>query len=389
MDDATARTRSIGRRMATVKPSAAPRRGTTPRSSKKGAEPQVSPARWAGVALVMTAILAASMLAMLSPSDPGNAAQPGIVAGSSPSPVPSVLDDRVPTAKPTIVSPAEGITDEVDIDVVAQVPDDPLPRNMLTLVVLSGDEEIGQKARPALGGRVTVKGVRLVENSLNELTVALKTDAGVMGPSSDPVMLTHDEDAPGVVIVSPEDGHTTLDKTVEVTVASEAGAEVRISNKKADFGPARFSLGPAGEGSKTVRLAYGTNVIVVESEDQAGNSIRPKKVRVTRTDLRPQIVLKKAPKSLRKSTLPKAITLKVEVTDKKGKPMADATVDFTLGAAGYPGDTGSKTTDAEGRASWTTEVPWSDSLRTTIPVTVTATSASGESIKADWDIVLK
>lgn len=375
--------------MATAKPSAAPRRSTTPRGSKKGAEPQVSPARWAGVALVMTAILAASMLAMLSPSDPGTATQPGIVAASSPSPVPSVLDDRVPIAKPAIVSPAEGITDEVDIDVVAQVPDEPLPRNMLTLVVLSGDEEIGHKAKPALGGRVTVKGVRLVANSVNELTVALKTNTGVLGPSSDPVMLTHDEDAPGLTIVSPEDGYTTLEKTIEVTVASEAGAEVRISNKKADFGPAKFNLGPAGEGSKTVRLAYGRNVIVVESEDQAGNSVAPKKVRVIRTDLRPQIVLTKAPKSLRKSALPKEITLKVVVTDLKGKPMPDATVDFTLGAAGYPGDTGSKTTDAEGRASWTTEVPWSDSLRPTIPVTVTATSASGDPVKEDWNIVLK
>ncbi len=226
-------------------------------------------------------------------------------------------------------------------------------------------------------------------NSVNELTVALKTDAGVLGPSSDPVMLTHDEDAPGLTIVSPEDEYTTLEKTIEVTVASEAGAEVRISNKKADFGPAKFNLGPAGEGSKTVRLDYGRNVIVVESEDQAGNSVAPKKVRVIRTDLRPQIVLTKAPKSLRKSALPKEITLKVVVTDLKGKPMADATVDFTLGAAGYPGDTGSKTTDAEGRASWTTEVPWSDSLRPTIPVTVTATSASGDPVKEDWNIVLK
>ena len=121
---------------------------------------------------------------------------------------------------------------------------------------------------------------------------------------------------------------------------------------------------------------------------QAGN-LRSKKVRVIRTDLRPQIVLKNPPRSLRKSTLPKEVTLKVVVTDKKGDPMPDATVDFTLGAAGYPGDTGSKTTDSDGRASWTTEVPWSDSLRDTIPVTVTATPPSGDSAKESLDITLK
>ena len=163
---------------------------------------------------------------------------------------------------------------------------------------------------------------------------------------------------------------------------------MRISNNAAGWGPVPLNAGPNGERSKSVLLAYGKNVIWVESEDQAGN-LRSKKVRVIRTDLRPQIVLKNPPRSLRKSTLPKEVTLKVVVTDKKGDPMPDATVDFTLGAAGYPGDTGSKTTDSDGRASWTTEVPWSDSLRDTIPVTVTATSPSGDSAKESLDITLK
>ncbi len=332
----------------------------------------------------MIAILAAIVLAVLSPSDPAAPGQAGAIELASPAPLPSVLAVGVPTAKPSIVTPEEGRTHEIDINVVVEVPEEELPRKLLTLVVLSGDTEIGSKENPKLGTVETVKGARLLEGVVNEVTVALKTEAG-LGPRSDPVLVTHDEDAPTVAITSPEDGLETWAKAIMLTGTSEAGAKVRISNKAAGWGPKQVRAGPTGEFEMSVRVEIGKNVIAVVSEDEVKQK-RRKEVRVTRLDGRPTLTVTQKPGRLKRSSLPTEITVKVEVTNDKGEKMSDATVDFTLGSQGYPGRTGSAVTGANGKATWETDVPWSDSLQTSIPVTVTATSPSGDTAKETWDI---
>ena len=188
--------------MASAKSAPGARRSTPTRGSKSGDETQVSPARWAGVALVMLAILAAIVLAVLSPSDHDTGRQPGTVVGSSPSPAPSPgaspADGRVPTSRPSINS-APTLTAEVEIPVVVQIPaDEKLPRKLLTLVLLRGDEEIGSLKKFKLGQETTVY-ARLIEGGVNEITAALRTEAG-LGPQSDPVLVTQDKDAPGLEI---------------------------------------------------------------------------------------------------------------------------------------------------------------------------------------------
>ncbi|MEA2026836.1 MAG: hypothetical protein U9O18_09095 [Chloroflexota bacterium] len=341
------------------------------------------------MALVIAAIIAAITLAVISPSDPGAITQPGIAGvGSTPTPAPSVLDTRVPTAQPKIVSPGEGPTAEFDIPVTVAVPDEEdIPRKDLTLVVLRGDEELGKVPRPKLGSKVTVKSVRLLEGSENELTAALKGPGGLLGPRSNPVVVTQDPDAPSLAITSPAKGYDTYDKTVIVTGTSEIGAEVRITNAANGFGPKTVVVPASGEFTISVPLKYGPNRIEAVSEDQTGQTKR-KTVRVVRKDGQPDIKDIKYPQRIPKSALPKTIRVVVEVVDVKGEKMEGATVAYTLGGPVSLSDTFEDETGANGRSVWTTEVEPSNSLDDTLELGVTVTSPQGDKKKWRYKISL-
>jgi hypothetical protein len=384
MDDVTARTRTLGRRMASAKPAVAARRSSSLKRPTGGQEPRISPARWAGVALVLTAILAASALAVLSPSQPEEAnAQPGVITSTaSPTPAPSVADMRVPTGKPTIVDAGPNPTAEYEIAVTVDVPEDELPRKLLSLVVLRGDEElVVRSSKFKLGSRVTIKGVPLRERSDNELTVALKSEAGI-GPPSDPVVVTQDPDAPALTITAPSDRTEVSTRTVTVKGTSEVGAEVTIKNESNGVGPISLTVGSSGEFEKAVQLQYGINRIAVESKDQTAVS-RRKVVRVTRVDSQPYFKVDVTPKRISK---PGPIKVVVTVTDAEGEPMAEATVAYTLRSPTSPSDTHTDVTGANGRSVWKTDVAWSSALADAIQLGVSVTSPGGDTVEQPYQI---
>lgn len=385
MDDATARTRTLGRRMASAKPAAVPRRSGSAGSPRRGDEPQISPARWAGVALVMTAILAAIVLAVVSPSESDSEDRPGTLAGApSPTPAASLLDTRRPLLAPTIVSPGDGPTAEYEIALTVDVPaEEELTRKLLTLVVLRGDEELRTLEKPRLGSRVTIEGVSLLERSENELTVALRSAAGY-GPRSLPVLVTHDPDAPTLTITSPANGTEVYDRTIQVEGTSEVGAEVTIRNETTGWGPFSQTVDSGGGFEESVKLRYGKNAIVVESQGRTALS-PPQVVRVIRQDGRPRLEVD-VPEEVRKSSLPGRISVKVMVTDARGEPMADATVAYSLGSLTSPADTYSEVTGPEGNSSWKPEVAWSSSLADVIQLGLTVTSPHGDTVEKKYDI---
>ncbi|RKY17758.1 MAG: hypothetical protein DRQ55_15010 [Planctomycetota bacterium] len=375
--------------MASAKPAATSRRNTSGKGPKKSDEPEISPARWGGVALVIAAIIAAITLAVISPSDPDTTAQPGIAGvDSTPTPAPSVLDTRVPTAQPTIVSPGEGPTPEYEISVTVAVPEEEdIPRKDLTLVVLRGDEELGKVLKPKPGTKVKVEGVRLLKGSENELTAALKGPGGLLGPRSNPVLVTQDPDAPSLAITSPAKGYDTYDKTVIVAGTSEVGAEVRITNEANSFGPKTVVVPASGEFSISVPLKVGPNRILAESENQIGQT-QPRRIKVVRKDGRPTIDNVKYPRRIPKSTLPKTIRVVVDVVDSKGKEMEGATVAYTLGAPGYPAVKADEETGPNGHSVWNVRVEPSDALTDTLELSVTVTSPRGDQKTERYKITL-
>jgi hypothetical protein len=344
--------------MASAKATATTRRTGSSKGTKKGGEAEVSPARWAGVAFVIIAIAAAIVLAVISPSETGDGrVAAGAVASPLPTPAPTVSDTRLPTARPSIVTPVEGPTAEIEIDVVVQVPSEDLPRRKLTLVVLRGEEEIGRAEKPRTGGPVTVSGVRLRLDTKNELTAALLGPGGY-GPLSEPVVVTQDREAPVLALTSPADDTDTYKNTISVVGTSEPGAEVTITNQ-ANGQEVPVVVGNAGTFKASVRLKYGRNRIVISSTDAAGLE-QSDRVKVIRLDPRPTIKIN-APSRISRSELPTTIRVVVDVTDAEGEKMEGAEVYFSLGGTGRITINESGVTNANGRAVWRPEVTVSDS----------------------------
>ncbi len=388
MDDVTSRTRSTARRMASAKAGGTTKRTSPNRGTNKGQQADVSPARWAGVALVMAAIVGAIFLAMISPSDPGESgepSQPGSVAeipAPSPTAAAIAVDVPIPVAQPVITSPADGTsTPEIEIAVTVDVPDDTTVRKKdLELHVYNGSE-VTTLERPTPGTTVTVEGVRLTPGE-NTIAAVLGSLAGP-GPASDPVVVILDETQAKVEIMSPQNKTETYDDVVPVQFTSEVGATVRVVNEANAFDDEAV-VGPSGEHSLSVRLKRGKNRIVATSVDEAGQRQKDT-VNVTRIDGRPKAKLK-FPRAVKP---PGDVRIVVDVTDFKGAPMPDAEVHFSLGGTGRVTVTEQGITNDKGRAVWNTSVATSTSPATTVELGVIVYSPSGDKDVLDGTIDLQ
>jgi hypothetical protein len=387
MDDATSRTRSTSRHMATAKPAATTRRSSSGRSSKKSTEPVVSPARWAGVALVIAAIVGAIVLAMISPSDPNDVVeqQPGgVVAAPSPTPSPTVADTRVPTVQPRITIPLPSVISEVDIPVTVDLPEEDLPKRLVTLYIKRGEEIIGKQDTIKTGTSVTVQGVRLAPGE-NLISAVLGTPAG-LGPASEPVKVTVDRNAPSLKITAPKNKSETYEDTVLVEGTSEVGANVHVKNTTNDDDKT-VVVGPSGEFSVTVRLKRQLNKIEATSVDNAGVP-RTEKVRVTRLDGRPTIKIT-APDEIKRSSLPKTVRIVIDVSDAAGNKMEGAQVAYTLGAPDRTSLTEPDETNANGRSVWQPEIEPASATVDRLELGVVVTSPTGHPRTREHKIELK
>ena len=302
---------------------------------------------------MMAALLGAISLAVISPGeDPGPGLSGAASAEVTPGPGATPVDDRRPAGQPEITSPRTGgVIGEWYADVVVAVPEDALPRRLLTLVILRDGEEAKRLVRPQSGSSVTVPDVPLVEGP-NVLTAALEGPGG-LGPVSDPVTLTQDRDAPVLEITSPIEGTETIDATVGLAGTSEPGASVTVENAAKGWDNT-LRVGPSGSFDVSVPLALGKNRIVVRSTDGAGMEQRAT-VLVQRKDGRPVIKLA-APRRVARAELPKRIRVVVDVTDAEGKEIEGATVSYSLGGPGWTAQDWVDKTGADGRSTWEVEL---------------------------------
>ena len=363
------------------------RRASSSRSPKrKDDEHHVSPARWAGVAFVIVAIVAAVVLGMVSPSDPSpqTPGAPADVAEASPTPIPTTLDTRVPVAQPVITNPIDGMTKEIDFPVTVDLPDEELPKRLLRLYTISGENDIvGELDKPKPGTKVTVPSVR-VDTGEHVLTAVLDGPAG-WGPRSEPLYLTVDRNAPDLAITKPKNKHSTYESKIVIEGTSEVGADVVVTNETLG-NSVQEVVGNSGTFDVVVRLKKGvTNKIVATSRDQAEVK-RTATVRVTRLDGVPRVKIKQVP-AVKRSSLPAKLRIVVYVTDAKGKPIPEAQVDLTLGAPDRTALAATEFTNADGRAVWRPTDEPSSSTADALELAVTVTSPlSGDSKQATQTI---
>ncbi len=371
--------------MASAKPAATTRR-TSSRGSGKDGDAEISPARWAGVALVIAAVVGAIVLAMLSPSDPGDAplAAAGATATATPVPTPdsTVIDTRRPTGRPEILKPSSGVYPEYEIPITVKLADEKLPKRLLALVAFRGAQEVGRKEAPKPGGEATVH-ARLIPGD-NEISVALEGPGG-FGPRSETVTLELDTTAPQLAITSPENKTKTYDETVRVTGTSEVGAKVRVSNSASKWDNSE-TVGPSGEFAFTVPLKRGQNIITATSTDSVQLDHKVS-VRVNRQDGRPKVSIK-APKRVKKSTLPANVKFVVTVTDSKGKPMEGARIDYQLGGTGRTSVAETDLTNANGKSNWSPLIERSSSPTDEVVLTLTVTSPYGDEKLVRYPVAL-
>ncbi len=365
--------------MASAKPAQTTQRSSSSKSpKKKGDEAEVSPARWAGVALVIIAIVAAIVLAMFSPSDP-SVAPAQVALEASPTPSPTVLDTRVPVAQPHITNPVAGTTKEIDFPVTVDLPEEKLAKRLLTLYILRGEDEdiVGQLDKPKPGGPNTVLSVRVERQGPHELTAVLSGPGG-FGPRSEPVVVTVDRNAPELAITAPKNKTETYDNKIVVEGTSEVGAEVVITNETNDF-QVKEVVGNSGTFDALVRLKRGAmNKIVATSEDEAKIK-QTETVRVSRLDGVPRVKIKDIDR-IKRSELPRKVRVVVNVTDAKGKPMTEAQVDYLLGGPDRTTLTETDFTDADGKSVWAPMVEPSSSSADALELSVIVTSSlSGDS----------
>jgi hypothetical protein len=360
--------------MATAKPVTSVRRSSGSRPDRGGEVPEVSRARWGGVALVIVSLMGAITLAVISPGDGTRTSGAGIVRPDvTPSPQATAEDTRRPTGQPEIASPRSGwVIGEWYIDVRVEVPEEPLPRRTLTLVVLRDGREVKSLPRPEIGATSTVTDVPLVAGA-NVLTAALRGPGG-LGPESEPIAVTQDRDAPVLDVTTPKDGLETTESEIGVAGTSEAGASVKVENLAKGW-DATLVVGPSGSFELVVPLALGKNRIVARSTDGAGMERRDDVV-VERKDGRPVIKLT-APNRVSRADLPKEVRVVVDVTDVDGKAIEGANVSYGIGGPGGTTEDFSDETNAEGRSTWQVDVVAGSSQSSAI-VSVEVIAPNGE-----------
>ncbi|MFV2063275.1 MAG: Ig-like domain-containing protein [Chloroflexota bacterium] len=365
--------------MASAKPAPTTRRSRTGSKPAGSDEPEISRARWAGVALIMTALLGAVTLAVISPSDQDRSGQVATVTQTA---VPSIpADTRLPTEQPEILQPEDGVTSgEWETTIIVALPEDPLPRRLLKLQILRNGKVLGEKPRPEAGD-VTFQGIRLKKGA-NVLIAALQGPGG-LGPLSEPVTIMLDDTRPELAISTPEEDFKTSDRTVVLSGTSEPGATVDIKNAtKGWVDPA--VVGPSGSFTKTVPLVEGKNRIVIKATDGAGNVRRVTRF-VIQQDGRPVVKLN-APKNVKLASLPATIRLRVEVTDASGDSIVGADAIFTLIIPGQSSETNEDVTNASGRASWRVTVPKGSQRDDIILGNVKVTRSNGQTREASVEI---
>jgi hypothetical protein len=332
-------------------------------STGLAAQDAVSPARWAGVSLVVGAILSAVVLAAVSPAESGGGSAPALVAGTvaaSPSARAGPSGPGVPEERPVIeaietdvVTGEDGLswTRRRELALNVTVPPTRLRPKHLRLEALVDGRVVRSVDRPR--GEMAVDGIRL-EDGENAVTVRLVSGSGE-GPASDPVVVGLDAVPPPVSIRAPRDNAKLTGDTITVTGESEIGARVTIENQTSGDRKVQ-TVGPSGLFEKVLRSTNGRNRLVVLAQDAAGNRKRETRV-VTVAAIRtvPQVTVK--PARVKVSSLPTKIRVRARIVDGTGAPVRGAVVTMTLGV---PGGQGTQTfrlpTDRDGVAVWSPEV---------------------------------
>jgi hypothetical protein len=280
----------------------------------------------------------------------------GFFSDLTATPLPSVEASDL-SDTPLLDDPGEPYTNQPTIDLVGSIPTALVGTtgNELRIYVSIGDQRPGIVTQVPAGRtpRFVVPGVTLIEGT-NTFSATI---VGPNGESERSPVVTYVFDAtkPRITLSSPKNGAIVNAKTVLLVGETQPRSEMRIRNASTNAivtGQADAS----GKFSISLPIGDGTNDIGVTAIDPAGNENHL--VLAVRKGSGTLVAsLSVSPYSIRLSSLPEPVTIKVLVSDPDGRPLEDAQVTFALAVKGVSAVTKTFHTGGDGTATWVTTIP--------------------------------
>lgn len=277
------------------------------------------------------------------------------VEGVTATPTPAVTPVVAPRS-PTIASPSEPYTNQPEVDLLVTV--DPAlagdPDYRIRVYLALEDQPVAPiQESPLAETPRTIVPVTLTPG-INDFTVTL---IGPGGESEESPLVRYvlDPDPPAIKLEAPQDGATVNRAAVDLAGRTQGRSTLMARN--AETGE---SIGGTadGDGAFTLRLpiAPGANRISITATDPAGNP-NSLELTVNRGSGKLTATVGASAYRFKQGALPADIDLTATVADPDGRPLAGASVTFTLSVPGIPTVTGDATTDANGKASFSTTIP--------------------------------
>jgi hypothetical protein len=281
----------------------------------------------------------------------------GFVDDLSATPAPSVAPAVVATS-PTLEAPEEPYTNQTTVDLAGRVPENLVGSQgyRIKIYVAVGDQLPGQIDELDVGDtpRFVVAAVELSPGQ-NTFTATIAGPAGESDPSAE-VTYVLDVSKPPIKITSPKDGSVVNAKSVAVKGKTQARSSVTLINVTTEASVSG-AADVSGAFTLIIPISAGNNKLTLQATDPAGN-VKTSTIIIRKGSGELAASLTASDYQIKSSALPEAIQLTVVVTDPDGRPLANASVTFTLTVPRVPPIVSrSLTTDGNGRAVFTTTIP--------------------------------
>lgn len=269
---------------------------------------------------------------------------------ATPAPTQEVI---VATGSPIISSPDSAYTNGDTLDLRIIVPADAAASTgakVRIYLALKGLKPTPIRDVPVSSALTLTVPVDLTKGR-NDFTATI-IRGGVESEPSPVVTIYLDKTPPKVTVTSPKTGTTVDGPNVTIEAKTEANATI-VGRDDANGVSVTAVAGADGAFEVVLPMAPGTNAIHLDVTDQAGNA--------STTDLsylqgsgKMTANLASTVYRISVSNQPSSLRLTVIVTDPTGAPLAGSSAAFTLQIPGLAPISGTATTGADGRASFTT-----------------------------------
>jgi hypothetical protein len=267
-------------------------------------------------------------------------------------PLPSA-SEIVATNSPIIDPPASPYSKVATVDLEVTIPADVVgdPNARLRLYVALAGLKPAPVREVAIGTTINMMVPVTLTQGRNDFTATI-VRSGVESEASPVVSVTFDNVPPKITIRSPKDGTTVATPSVTISGATEARTTLVARNSA---NGASITAVAAADGTFTIVLPIvaGSNAIHIDATDLAGNT-SALDVTYVQGSGQMKASLIASVYRISVSNHPASLQLTAIVTDPTGAPLAGATAFFTLQIPGLAPISGQGTTDAAGRASFTT-----------------------------------